>query len=68
MISARSRRIVASRSRHVPSASGVSRVQSWTSRTIRSGAVVRYDRVGLPGNFLSVTFGSSSKAPVGSTS
>ncbi len=48
--------------------SGVNRVQSWTSRTTRNGAVERYERVGLPGNFLSVTFGSSSKTPVGSTS
>src|SRR4051794_17555246 len=42
--------------------------QSSTSRTIRSGSRDRNDLVGLPGNFLSVRFGSSTNAPVGSTS
>src|SRR6478736_6710338 len=48
--------------------SGLRRGQSATSRTTRSGALLRNERVGLPGNFLSVTLGSSSYGPVGSTS
>ncbi len=32
-----------------------------------SVALLRYDRVGLPGNFLSITFGSMSNVPVDST-
>ena len=33
----------------------------------RTGSRVRNDLVGFPGNRLSVTFGSSSNSPVGST-
>jgi hypothetical protein len=38
-----------------------------TSPVTRSASRERYDLVGLPGNFLSVRLGSSSMAPVGST-
>src|SRR5690606_8586278 len=64
MISPRSSRILVMRSRHIASASGVWRVQSVISSMITSGSRVRNERVGLPGNFLSVTFGSSSNGPV----
>jgi hypothetical protein len=37
------------------------------SSMTRSGSVVRSDRVGLPGKRLSVTLGSSSMGPIGST-
>jgi len=56
-----------SRSLHICSASGVNLVQSVTWPMTLSGALLRYDRVGFPGNFLSVTFGSFSNARVGST-
>ncbi len=41
--------------------------QSTSSPTTRSGSRLRKDCVGFPGNFLSVTLGSSSNSPVGST-
>ena len=41
--------------------------QPTTSSSTRSGSVVRYERVGLPGKRLSVTLGSSSIVPTGST-
>ncbi len=41
--------------------------QPMSSSTTTTGSVVRYDFVGLPGNFLSVRLGSSSYGPVGST-
>ena len=59
--------IAASRSRHACRASGVSRGQSATSPTTLSGSLERKERVRLPGKYFSVTFGSSSTAPVGST-
>lgn len=59
--------IAANRSHHAWRASGVSQGQSATSPTTLSGSLVRKERVGFPGNFLSVTLGSSSNAPVGST-
>src|SRR6478609_3060339 len=69
MISPRSSAASAAiRSRQDARSSGLSRGQSATSRTTRSGALLRNERVGLPGNFLSVTLGSSSYGPVGSTS
>src|SRR5688572_17449840 len=40
-----------------PSSPGACPFQSVSSLTTRSGSSVRYERVGLPGNFLSVTFG-----------
>jgi hypothetical protein len=49
------------------SCSGACPVQLVISPLTRSGSRVRYDFVGLPGNFLSVRFGSSSNGPGGST-
>jgi hypothetical protein len=60
--------IAASRCRHSCRSAGLSRFQSLTSRITRSGSALRYERVGLPGNFLSVTFGSFSNSAVGSIS
>ena len=49
------------------STSGGCPSQSSRSLVTRSGSRVRYDVVGLPGDFLYVRLGSSSIGPVGST-
>ena len=48
--------LLANFSRHRRSSSGVCRTHSVSSPTISKGSCERYERVRLPGNFLSVTF------------
>ena len=54
MISASFSSMVASCRRQVSRTSGVNGVQSWISSTTIIGATVRNERVGLPGNFVTV--------------